>query len=64
MKYKFNKIFPLLIKLEENAGKLHFVPDLGLLGPNLGHNFFFFDVSALLDLRLSQAAIVCNIKEN
>ena len=40
MKLKFNKIFLLLIKLEENAGKPHFGTDLGLLGPNLDHNFF------------------------
>ena len=31
-----------------NAGKPHFGPDLGLLGPNLGHNFL--EVSALLDV--------------
>ena len=33
------------------SGKPHFGPDLGLLGPNLGHNFFFFEASALLDVR-------------
>ena len=47
MKYQFNK-------------KPHFEPSLGLLGPNLGYNFFFFfffffEVSALF-----QAAILCN----
>ena len=40
MKRQFNKIFPLLIKQEENTGKPHFGPNLGLLGPNLGHKFF------------------------
>ena len=32
------------------SGKPHFVPDLGLFGPNLGYKFFF-EVSALLDVR-------------
>ena len=41
MKYQFNKIFPLLIKQEKNAGKPHFKQDLGLLGPNMGHIFFW-----------------------
>ena len=51
MKYKFNKIFHLLIKQKEIAGKPHVVPDLRLLGPNLGRKtFFFFEVSAILDV--------------
>ena len=42
MKYLFNKIFPLLIKQEENAEKPHFGTNLGLLGPNLGPKIFFW----------------------
>ena len=34
MKCQVNKIFLILIK-NENAGKPHLNPDLGLLGPNL-----------------------------
>ena len=50
MKYQFNKIFPLLMK-KENAGKLHFSPDLRLLGPNLGHNIFWrFHPYSMLDI--------------
>ena len=49
MKYKFNKIFSLLIKSEENAWKPYLGPDLCLLAPNLGL-FFFFEVSLLLDV--------------
>ena len=36
MKYRFNKIFPVLIKLikqEENAEKPHFWPQFGSAGP-------------------------------
>ena len=50
MKNQFNKIFPLLIKYDENAGKTHFGPDLGLLSPNLRHKLFL-EVLALLDVR-------------
>ena len=49
MKYQFNKIFRLLTK-KENAGKLHFGPDLGPLGANLSH-IIFFEVLALQDNR-------------
>ena len=44
MKYQFNKIFALLIKWERKCWKTLSWPDLGLLGHNLGHNFYF-DVS-------------------
>ena len=47
MKYWFNKIFPLLIKLEENAGKPYYGLNLGLLGPNLGYRTLL-DILALL----------------
>ena len=36
--------------MKENVGKTRFDPDLGLLGPNLGHKCFL-EVSALLDVR-------------
>ena len=49
MRHQFNKIFPQLIKEEENAGKPRFSPDLSLC-PNFGHKFFF-EVSALLNVR-------------
>ena len=32
----------LMIQSQENGEKSHFRPDLGLLGPNSGRNFFFF----------------------
>ena len=57
MKYQFNKIFLLLIK-KEIAGKPHFDPDLGLLGPNLGYNFLF-EISALLDVRYCPKLLSC-----
>ena len=49
MKYQFNMIFSLLVK-SKYAGKSYFSPDLGLLGPNLGH-ISFLEASALLDVR-------------
>ena len=66
MKYQFNKIFPLLIKKEETAGKLHFDTNLGLLDPNsVIWVKFFFDVSTLLTVtHCFQATILCNIKES
>ena len=30
-----------MIQTQENGGKPHFGPNLGPLGPNLGHHFFF-----------------------
>ena len=60
MKYQFNKTFPLLIKLDENAEKPHFNPKFGLLGPNFGH-IFFFEVSALLDARYCSKLQSCTI---
>ena len=54
MKCQFNKTFFLLQSKKENFGKHHFCPDLGLLDPNLGHKCYI----------LSQAAILCNIKES
>ena len=30
-----------MIQTQENAKKIHFGPDLGPLGPNSGHQFFF-----------------------
>ena len=50
MKYQLNKIFPILIKWEENDGKSHFNRDLGLLGPTF-ESLIFLEVSALLDVR-------------
>ena len=44
--------------------KRSFWPDLDLLGPNLGHKFFFGGFSSARCYTLSQAAIPCNIKEN
>ena len=63
MKYRFNKIFPLLIKPQENAEKLHFGPNLGLLGPNLGPKIFFGSFSSTLCYTLSQTVIMCSIKQ-
>ena len=31
----------LMIQIQENSEKPHFGPDLGLMDPNLGRNFFF-----------------------
>ena len=31
----------LMIQIQENNEKPHFGPDLGLMDPNLGRNFFF-----------------------
>ena len=36
--------------MKKSSGKSHFGPDLSLLGPNLGHRFFF-EISALVDVR-------------
>ena len=58
IKYQFNKIFPLLIR-KQNAGKSHFGPNLSLLRPDLS-----WDLSSTGCYTLSQAAILCNNKEN
>ena len=42
------------------SGKPHFRPGLGLLDPNLGHRFFF-EVSALLDVRHCSKLQSCTI---
>ena len=42
------------------SGKPHFRPGLGLLDPNLGHKFFF-EVSALLDVRHCSKLQSCTI---
>ena len=49
--------------MKENAGKPHFEPDLGLLDPNLGQKKIR-GFSSTKYQTLSQAAILCNIKEN
>ena len=48
-----------MTQTQEN-GKKHFGLDLGLLGPNSGHKFFFF-VKLIV---LFQAIILGNLKEN
>ena len=36
----------LMIQTQENSKKPHLGPDLGPLCPNLGHNFFFLNLTS------------------
>ena len=52
MKYQFPQyqdLFSFNKLKRKNTGKPHFGPDLGILGPNLGHKCFL-KILALLDV--------------
>ena len=52
-----------MIQTQENGKKPHFGPDLGLLGPNSGRQFFFLKNLLLLVTRYLAQLSSCTISE-